>query len=66
MPIWCRSRARWGKTDLPTQSGCSVVVPANVKVGAVIAAVGEDAWTPIRCRGRWDDQLHAAARTGDL
>jgi hypothetical protein len=38
----------------------SVTVPMNVKVRGVIAAVPEDAWTPIRYpRAIWDDQLGA-------
>jgi Transposase DDE domain group 1 len=38
----------------------SVTVPLNVKVRAVIAAVPQDAWTPIRYpRALWDDQLGA-------
>ncbi len=36
----------------------SVTVPANSKVTAVIAAIGEDAWTPVKYpRALWDDQL---------
>ena len=36
----------------------SVTVPANRKVAAAIAAIGEDAWTPVRYpRAIWDDQL---------
>jgi Transposase DDE domain group 1 len=36
----------------------SVTVPMNSKVRAAIAAIGEDAWTPIRYpRAIWDDQL---------
>jgi hypothetical protein len=38
----------------------SVTVPMNTKVTAAIAAIGEDAWTPIRYpRAIWDDQLRA-------
>jgi hypothetical protein len=38
----------------------SVTVPMNAKVRAAIAAVPEDAWTPIRYpRAIWDDQLEA-------
>ena len=36
----------------------SVTVPMNASIQAVIAAIGEDAWTPIRYpRAVWDDQL---------
>jgi hypothetical protein len=36
----------------------SVTVPMNPHVAAAIAAIGEDAWTPIRYpRAIWDDQL---------
>jgi hypothetical protein len=36
----------------------SVTVPMNSKVKAAIAAIGEDAWTPVRYpRAVWDDQL---------
>jgi hypothetical protein len=36
----------------------SVTVPMNSKVQAAIAAIGEDAWTPVRYpRAIWDDQL---------
>ena len=36
----------------------SVTVPVNPHVAAAIAAIGEDAWTPIRYpRAIWDDQL---------
>jgi Transposase DDE domain group 1 len=36
----------------------SVTVPANASIRAAIAAIGEDAWTPIRYpRAIWDDQL---------
>ena len=35
----------------------SVTVPANASIRAAIAAIGEDAWTPIRYpRAIWDDQ----------
>jgi hypothetical protein len=38
----------------------SVTVPVNAGIRAAIAAVGEDAWTPIRYpRAIWDDQLGA-------
>jgi hypothetical protein len=38
----------------------SVTVPADPKVKAAIAAIGEDAWTAIRYpRAIWDDQLRA-------
>jgi hypothetical protein len=38
----------------------SVTVPMNSSVRAAIAAIGEDAWTPIRYpRAIWDDQLQA-------
>jgi hypothetical protein len=38
----------------------SVTAPMNSSVRAAIAAVGEDAWTPIRYpRAIWDDQLQA-------
>jgi Transposase DDE domain group 1 len=38
----------------------SVTVPMNASVRAAIAAIGEDAWTPIRYpRAIWDDQLGA-------
>jgi hypothetical protein len=38
----------------------SVTVPVNVSIRAAIAAIGEDAWTPIRYpRAIWDDQLGA-------
>ena len=38
----------------------SVTVPANASVRAAIAAIGEDAWIPIRYpRAIWDDQLGA-------
>lgn len=38
----------------------SVTVPMNASVRAAIAAIGEDAWTPIRYpRAIWDDQLNA-------
>jgi Transposase DDE domain group 1 len=38
----------------------SVTVPANASIRAAIAAIGEDAWTPIRYpRAIWDDQLGA-------
>jgi hypothetical protein len=38
----------------------SVSVPVNASVRAAIAAIGEDAWTPIRYpRAIWDDQLGA-------
>lgn len=36
----------------------SVTVPMNSSVRAAIAAIGEDAWTPVRYpRAIWDDQL---------
>ncbi len=36
----------------------SVTVPVNASIRAAIAAIGEDAWTPIRYpRAVWDDQL---------
>jgi hypothetical protein len=36
----------------------SVTVPVNASIRAAIAAIGEDAWTPIRYpRAIWDDQL---------
>src|SRR5437764_4590802 len=36
----------------------SVTVPANASIRAAIAAIGDDAWTPIRYpRAIWDDQL---------
>jgi hypothetical protein len=36
----------------------SVTVPMNASIRAAIAAIGEDAWTPIRYpRAVWDDQL---------
>jgi hypothetical protein len=36
----------------------SVTAPANSAIRAAIAAIGEDAWTPIRYpRAIWDDQL---------
>src|SRR5437868_837325 len=36
----------------------SVTVPMNASIRAAIAAIGEDAWTPIRYpRAIWDDQL---------
>src|SRR5207342_3213869 len=38
----------------------SVTVPMNASIRAAIAAIGEDAWTPIRYpRAIWDDQLRA-------
>ena len=38
----------------------SVTVPMNASIRAAIAAIGEDAWTPIRYpRAIWDDQLQA-------
>ncbi|MGH3123716.1 MAG: IS1380 family transposase, partial [Streptosporangiaceae bacterium] len=38
----------------------SVTVPMNSSIRAAIAAIGEDAWTPIRYpRAIWDDQLRA-------
>ena len=38
----------------------SVTVPMNGSIRAAIAAIGEDAWTPIRYpRAIWDDQLDA-------
>jgi hypothetical protein len=38
----------------------SVTVPMNGSIRAAIAAIGEDAWTPIRYpRAIWDDQLQA-------
>jgi hypothetical protein len=38
----------------------SVTVPMNASIRAAIAAIGEDAWTPIRYpRAVWDDQLEA-------
>jgi len=38
----------------------SVTVPMNASIRAAIAAIGEDAWTPIRYpRAIWDDQLDA-------
>jgi hypothetical protein len=38
----------------------SVTVPLNASIRAAIAAIGEDAWTPIRYpRAIWDDQLGA-------
>jgi hypothetical protein len=38
----------------------SVTVPMDTKVRAAIAAIGGDAWTPIRYpRAIWDDQLGA-------
>jgi hypothetical protein len=38
----------------------SVTVPMNASVRAAIAAIGQDAWTPIRYpRAIWDDQLGA-------
>jgi hypothetical protein len=45
----CRAGARF-----------SVTVPMNSSIRAAIAAIGEDAWTPIRYpRAIWDDQLQA-------
>jgi hypothetical protein len=36
----------------------SVTVPANSSVRAAIAAIGEDAWQPVRYpRPVWNDQL---------
>jgi hypothetical protein len=38
----------------------SVTVPMNASIRAAIAAIGDDAWTPIRYpRAIWDDQLGA-------
>ena len=38
----------------------SVTAPMNASIRAAIAAIGEDAWTPIRYpRAIWDDQLGA-------
>jgi hypothetical protein len=38
----------------------SVTVPVNASIRAAIAAIGEDAWTPVRYpRAIWDDQLGA-------
>ena len=38
----------------------SVTVPMNTSIRTAIAAIGEDAWTPIRYpRAIWDDQLGA-------
>jgi hypothetical protein len=38
----------------------SVTAPMNASIRAAIAAIGEDAWTPIRYpRAIWDDQLQA-------
>jgi DDE family transposase len=38
----------------------SVTVPVNASIRAAIAAIGDDAWTPIRYpRAIWDDQLNA-------
>ena len=38
----------------------SVTAPVNASIRAAIAAIGEDAWTPIRYpRAIWDDQLGA-------
>jgi hypothetical protein len=38
----------------------SVTVPMNASIRAAIAAIGEDAWTPVRYpRAVWDDQLGA-------
>jgi len=38
----------------------SVTVPVNASIRAAIAAIGEDAWTPIRYpRAIWDDQIGA-------
>ncbi len=38
----------------------SVTVPLNASIRAAIAAIGDDAWTPIRYpRAIWDDQLGA-------
>jgi len=38
----------------------SVTVPVNASIRAAIAAIGEDAWTPIRYpHAIWDDQLGA-------
>jgi hypothetical protein len=38
----------------------SVTVPLNASIRAAVAAIGEDAWTPIRYpRAIWDDQLGA-------
>jgi hypothetical protein len=38
----------------------SVTVPINTSIRSAIAAIGEDAWTPIRYpRAIWDDQLGA-------
>jgi Transposase DDE domain group 1 len=38
----------------------SVTAPANASIRAAIAAIGEDAWTPVRYpRAIWDDQLEA-------
>jgi Transposase DDE domain group 1 len=38
----------------------SVTAPMNSSIGAAIASIGEDAWTPIRYpRAIWDDQLQA-------
>jgi len=38
----------------------SVTTPMNAGIRAAIAAIGEDAWTPIRYpRAIWDDQLQA-------
>ena len=44
----------------PRRRRFSVTVPANASIRAAIAAIGEDAWTPIRYpRAIWDDQLQA-------
>ena len=38
----------------------SVTVPMNASIRAAIAAIGDDAWTPIKYpRAIWDDQLRA-------
>jgi len=45
----------------------SVTVPMNGKVRAAIAAIGEDAWTPIRYpRAIWDDQLGARVSDAEV
>ena len=45
----------------------SVTVPVNSSVRAAIAAIPEDAWTPIRYpRAIWDDQLRAWVSDADV
>ena len=51
---------RGDRRDPPRGARFSVTAPMNASIRAAIAAIGDDAWTPIRYpRAIWDDQLDA-------